>query len=423
MSSNTVKCAHCNVVINEVLAFIQSKMDVMDEESIVRLCATSFLEKEIDAAKNLLFDSISAVKKTTRKGDGKNQRNLEDIISTLKRVDPEKIPIFVARELHRLPPVTFDHIDATKLLKDIIWMQHEIKTLKCEFATTEQLNQLRLDLDNIKQASIVNNLDCNINKKRGGYRHINVSSCELDSGPVGVIMNYDTSKMANNCDKRSSDYNLQPSKILTDVTNEHPNYNSKYSTVAIDRNTGAKQLNEPVSNTTPLRKAHASELPIRNECTTVSPNRGTMAEVLRKDSALQHNEVEKGNDWILVQKPKRKNYFKGMVGNANKDTELNFKAAEKRLPIYITNVHKETPLEDITKYILKKTGEKVTLTKLSIKNENKYDAYKIFVPSYTLHMFLNESLWPKGIVFRRFVHYKYRTADKHPDTMNNNDSK
>ncbi|XP_050552136.1 uncharacterized protein LOC126911096 [Spodoptera frugiperda] len=395
-------------------------MDVMDEESIIRLCATSFLEKEIDAAKNLLFDSISAIKKTTRKGDGKNQRNLEDIITTLKRVDPEKIPIFVARELHRLPPVTFDHIDATRLLKDIVLMQNEIKILKSDRATVEQLDQLRMDLNNIKQTSIVNNFDYNINRKRGGYRNIDIdiSGGELDSGPVGLI--YNTSKI----EEESSECLLRTSNVSSenDVT-----VKNKESAYMIDQNKTVNQQSEPVSETIQLTPNDESPPPpappqrLDNECITVSPHRGiTMAEVLRQNNKIQSNKMENSNEWKLVQRPKRKNYFSGKVGNATKDSELNFKAAEKRLPIYITNVHKETSIDDISNYILKKTGEKVNLIKLSIKNENKYNAYKIFVPSYTLRLFLNESMWPKGIVFRRFVHYQYRTADNRPDKISNN---
>ncbi|XP_063890763.1 uncharacterized protein LOC135116908 [Helicoverpa armigera] len=395
-------------------------MDVMDEESMIRLCATSFLEKEIAAAKNLLFDSISAVKKTTRKGDGKSQRNLEDIISTLKRVEPDQIPIFVARELHRLPPVTFDHIDATRLLKDIILMQNEIQTLKRDCATMEQLNQLRMDLNNIKQTSIVNNFDCNINKKRGGYRNIDISGGELDSGPVGLILNYDTGKT------QESTGCLLQSSTISKVGDD--NCTHKDDVDGMGHNSSVVQQSEHISDPQQLSSSDESSSPAPppmqrqvNDCITVSPNSGiTMAEVLRRNNGMQSNKPDNNNEWRVVQRHKRKNYFSGKVGNASKDTELNFKAAEKRLPIYITNVHKETSMDDIITYILKKTGEKVNLTKLSIKNENKYNAYKFFVPSYTLHLFLNESMWPKGIVFRRFVHYQYRTEDKRPDTIYNN---
>ncbi|CAG9569637.1 unnamed protein product [Danaus chrysippus] len=51
MSENLIKRANCNVVISEVLAFIRNKHDVMDNESLVRICQSAFSEEEIDEAK------------------------------------------------------------------------------------------------------------------------------------------------------------------------------------------------------------------------------------------------------------------------------------------------------------------------------------------------------------------------------------
>ena len=57
--TTTLKCNSFNIVINEVLAFVCNKIDVMDEDSICRICETAFSENEITMAKNLLFDSIT----------------------------------------------------------------------------------------------------------------------------------------------------------------------------------------------------------------------------------------------------------------------------------------------------------------------------------------------------------------------------
>ncbi|KAF9419275.1 hypothetical protein HW555_004202 [Spodoptera exigua] len=57
MFSNIVKCNQCNLVVSELLAFIQNKIDVMNEESLVKLCMSSFSSEEIESAKSLLFES------------------------------------------------------------------------------------------------------------------------------------------------------------------------------------------------------------------------------------------------------------------------------------------------------------------------------------------------------------------------------
>lgn len=69
-------------------------------------------------AKTLLFASIPKSKITKRMRKGKTIRDIDDIICLLKETDPELVPIFVARELNKLPSVLFDHLDATRILKD-----------------------------------------------------------------------------------------------------------------------------------------------------------------------------------------------------------------------------------------------------------------------------------------------------------------
>ena len=99
MESDIVKCSKCNIVINEVLAFVSNKVDVMDEESLVRICGSAFSAKEIQESKKLLFNSLpKSQRMKTRKREGKSHRDLEDVLTLLKNTDPEDIPISVARE-------------------------------------------------------------------------------------------------------------------------------------------------------------------------------------------------------------------------------------------------------------------------------------------------------------------------------------
>ncbi|KAI8421495.1 hypothetical protein MSG28_009548 [Choristoneura fumiferana] len=144
MASTVIKCTTCNIVICELLAFIQNKVKVMNEQCLVKLCISTFSVTEIETAKSLLFDSLAnKLKKIVRKNDGKSQRNLSDMIAIFKQTEEEDLPIFVARELHKLPPVTFDHIDATRLLKDMLILKNEINNMKDTYVTEQQLTELK----------------------------------------------------------------------------------------------------------------------------------------------------------------------------------------------------------------------------------------------------------------------------------------
>lgn len=80
MTSNVVKCVSCNIVINEVLAFIQNKHNVMDDVSLVRICLTGFSVEAVEQAKKLLYESVDGGEKYISRRKDKAERDVEDII-------------------------------------------------------------------------------------------------------------------------------------------------------------------------------------------------------------------------------------------------------------------------------------------------------------------------------------------------------
>ncbi|KAF9797539.1 hypothetical protein SFRURICE_006374 [Spodoptera frugiperda] len=283
MTSQVIKCNNCNIVICELLAFIQNKMQVMDEEGLVRLCNTTFSSEDIEAAKSLLFESITTAKrKISRKRDGKSKRELHDIITLMKEVDPEEVPIFVARELHKLPPVTFDHIDVTRLLKDLLLLQSDYVRLKNVIVSVPAAGRT--------------------DKKPVECRSLERSMPQANSGSDNKSQNY-----------------------------------------------------------------------------------------------------ENDNEWTLVQRKKLKSRLRGSKGKAMLEPNNRFRAADIHIPLFITNVNKQTSENDIIDYIFSKTQTSVVLKKIKMRKEKNYNAYKILVPHHKLALFLNDNLWPEGVSFRRFV--------------------
>ncbi|XP_038212044.1 uncharacterized protein LOC119832447 [Zerene cesonia] len=142
----------CRIVISEVLCYIQCKIDVIDEVSLLQICEGQFTEEEIDNARAILAD-ISLTRRGLRKGDNKNKRNLQDIVKILKESDPATLPVFVARNVNRLPPVTFDHVDVTSLLKDIVLLKKEIIHIKSDCAKQSDVDSLRKEINQHIQRS------------------------------------------------------------------------------------------------------------------------------------------------------------------------------------------------------------------------------------------------------------------------------
>lgn len=94
MTTSTLKCTSCNIVIDELLAYVQNKLSVIDEESLIRICVSAFKSDEIKKSKSLLFESLPTDKrKILRKKGGKENRDILDIIVLFKSVDPDIAPV------------------------------------------------------------------------------------------------------------------------------------------------------------------------------------------------------------------------------------------------------------------------------------------------------------------------------------------
>lgn len=413
--TTTVKCASCNIVISELLSYVQNKISIITEDSLLKICLSSFSSDQIDEAKTLLFESLpDEHRKKVRKGQGKENRDLMDIISLFKIVDSDVMPVFVARDLEKLPPITFDHLDVSKLLKDLILVQSEIKNMKSSFVTITQLEEeVKSQLQNMNH-TVPSFSIRNVNLKRGG-------ACVYqgrDSGPMGLSHFSDPSiRDPNNISEPGSspieDLNYRSMIVASDcmeARNDVPT-NVK-STVDCNRLEGeGADRTVTCSTERAVEQACESSPAADNKVCKqlINSNKSTFANVLLY-SRDNNDDNEQG--WTLVQKrrPIRNSRLKGKMGSSTVETEYNFRAADRKIPMFITNVHKGTSESDICKYIYGKTGEHVILSKIVMKKQRDHDAYKFFVSESKLQLFLDEKLWPSGIIFRRFVHFKKRSA-------------
>ncbi|CAB3262311.1 unnamed protein product [Arctia plantaginis] len=129
-SDMDVKCSGCNVLINELLAFVCNKVDTLAETAIVQICMSAFAESEIENARQIVFNLLAPSRKITRRKDGNQQKSVKDIVKIIKETEPDCLPVFVARDLNKLPPVTFDHIDVTTFLKEMSLLKKEVAIIR-----------------------------------------------------------------------------------------------------------------------------------------------------------------------------------------------------------------------------------------------------------------------------------------------------
>ena len=120
------------VVIDELLCFVQNKIYLLPPTAIADLCTATFQDDDIEASKRRLFklcadENCTRLRK--RQGPHKTTKNIDDIVRLMQEKGTDT-PTFVALNLAKLPPVTFDSIDVSALLHSIQHAQFEIDLLR-----------------------------------------------------------------------------------------------------------------------------------------------------------------------------------------------------------------------------------------------------------------------------------------------------
>lgn len=437
--SQRLKCSNCNIVISEVLAFVQNKIDVMTEVSLVQICESAFSSDDIEVAKSLLFESVSKRLKT-RKRQGKTLRNIEDIICLFKETDPEQVPIFVARNLEKLPPVTFDHVDVTPLLKRIVLLEKSVQDFPLNYASKSELQEHNNMIGRYKENSfLVQEQNVNNRKRGGGLNNT------IDSGPTALLTLCNNESFTAEVNEpseclshshRSMSKSMQSchsspiSEIGVDEKGQPPpecvSAESESRTAGecvLRRSTTDTEYNAarpvlPTVNKTAVKRASASRLVdtvIINDKETNNnslspPKHVSFANVLRREGEWKM--AKKDEAWHAVQRQRFRNRLTSQKGSAVTDCgENRFKAADTKVPLFISNVHRDVSEQDIINYIHEKTRETVSLVKIKMKRERNYNAYKLYVAKHKIDTFLDDKLWPSGISFRRFVNF-YDNTEK-----------
>lgn len=420
--TNVIKCNECNIVIDELLSYLQNKVSVADEVTLIRICSSSFTAEEIKKSKGLLFDSIPGdQRKVLRKNKGKEERDLADIISLLKSTEPEDIPVFVAKQLDKLPPILFDHLDCTKLLKDILLLKSEIQDIKNTYATMDSVEQIKIEFQRMRNVSPPASV-FKVNAKRGGW---------VDSGPMGLsqdgCISVPSGSYGNSCNETETTTNNKTPSNSEMKVDEKSNARER-SRLIVREQVGADSVDDAsstrsarvVETTEPARSSEAGATitshtlgPPPPERPLQSSERSNAANGISAGSAENGRTMsahENEGEWRRVERRKPTKYrYLGKSGVA-RDLESagSFRAAERKIPMFITNVHMSTTEHDISEYIFNKTNETVSLEKINMKFERGHKAYKFYISESNMHKYMDENLWPEGVIFRRFVHFTRR---------------
>ena len=138
-AAETNPAQHGQPIINELLCFIQYKMDTLPIKLIVDICQGFYSDEAVTSAKRILYEATEGVRKSCIRykkyiGPDKLRNNLMDIVTVLQSLEIKDIPSFVVRDLANVPPLT-------SLNCDVIGLYREIEKLKDGFSVVKQCQE------------------------------------------------------------------------------------------------------------------------------------------------------------------------------------------------------------------------------------------------------------------------------------------
>ncbi|VVC90034.1 unnamed protein product, partial [Leptidea sinapis] len=150
----------------------------MDELSLVQICDSNFTDEEVESGKNNLFNALAGegLKLIQRKGEDKRKKNIRDVL---------KVASMSAKDLNRLPPVSFDHVDVTRLLKDILILKTELQHPRNDSIS-------KLEMENLK-TSIVSEV-CSRMGPSSDTRNVPVPSRKKVENAGAKLLNTDMTR-------------------------------------------------------------------------------------------------------------------------------------------------------------------------------------------------------------------------------------
>lgn len=117
-------------IVNELLCFIQNRLDTMPLDVIVKLTADFYPAGDIAVGKEVIYDIVKPTERLRkRRGDSAGKEDARDICKMMLQTDVDKLPTFVAKNLSNLPPMTIESFDVCGLMKNMEEMKNTVRCL------------------------------------------------------------------------------------------------------------------------------------------------------------------------------------------------------------------------------------------------------------------------------------------------------
>ena len=361
-----------NAMVNAVLCYISSVRQSYTEHAIISTHKSFFNGEKISKAKEILFQcSNEAI--TRRRGEGKIDPELNDLICFFRKLDEEQKPppMFVVDRHDSIPPASGFEVIA----EHIVGLMEEISNLKSEILsfkkardvpTCPEITEIKEELSDIK---IWIKSACNLPAAKAPFAPTKAGSTSYAESLRG-------------CNGAATKQQAKPSSTALLAVLKQP---------------------RPTEQSPSDR---SQEVRVGKEACDFSKT-SEVAENGRGTGNANRNEQGPDIGWQLVQRKNKRDVIKG-----NKKSGNVFKGITRSVDLYIGRCDPSVSVEAIRQYILNESNIEVSNCICLASDEAVAKSFKVTVSPDERDKLMNVALWPENIVVRKYYNSRNNGSRK-----------
>ena len=374
-------------IVNEILCYIQNKMDTLPTDTMVKLGSDVFEYSAIKAAKQLLYSSVkSSNRLREHRGNNKAKDDLLDIIKLLHSVNPVETPIFLACDISLLLPMTSDSNDMAAVFRNIESMKQDIKSLtdnqksmseivsKDLQAALSSTRTSHLLKDNSPQHNSAQSITAPPHSSTPLHQPLVVQLPPLSDTTGNTTPDPDT----HSCRSRSSNSSVAQALLHSNISSDTSDTESE-----TDRSLNYADI---VRAATPRYRSRRPSI-AKNEQTA---------------PANQRNNSNSTAEWQVYRTRHQHRQGSRDARSLRARDQHDINSNRTCTGIFLTRMHSSTHANSIALHIRRETGLKVNVEKLHTKHPS-YSSFHIRCHQDTHKQLLGDDIWPKGSLVKEFM--------------------
>ncbi len=418
-------------VINEVLCFMCNKIDSLPYDILVKLVADTYSEDEVEKAKELLFarcvTGTDGPRHIRRRGMHKKNNDLQDMMNILMDIESHLMPVFVAKDLSKLPPLTSHHFDIASFNKDFADIKAEMAMMK--LLVVDELRQIRLasslpatshdtptsTTEATRDTAIAETVTVTSDSiSFQTYVPPSQSAKDLDSAATSeqdhsesTAMDFLVTEAADNSGSTATDNSLEPDSRLDSTEKVDPAQPHKYRSEGELSDTESEQSVRMVESMVRSRAARVRER-----------NQTRYSEVVRRDRPFNTNRqshiVSTDRDGYhrlgsRREKPQQRQSGDPVVTGTGRFStlqaapQLRNNDTQNRDPpgVFVSRLHKDTSAGTLATHIWLQTGLRAKCISLKSRRDDCM-TFRVIVPDCHVNRLLDNDVWPSRTIVRRY---------------------